>query len=333
MSDHNERACTKCGSLLHHEDRCKSSGDAFQPPQPSPLREEVAKWLYEFSGRPYGVVWDNLGQWQERYFDHADRLLSRFPIGAASVPAGGWEAREDIRMTMIGRCFKEIERLCESFQATLKENAALKERVEKYERCEPNPDPEELGSMVRHQWILWAKQQPNPKASWLVEWDRLPEPDKEVDRQIGKLLYSYGHISGFAAKLHTLTAELERVTLERDEANKFNANNVRTLEAAITTARAQVERLEKELAESVSRANKSDEFREKIRAKNRDLEEKLHISIERVTALQEHVQPLVEMLKRWKSWTTHCRPELMPSSQEIDALLLRYTPDQKGAQP
>jgi len=40
------------------------------------------------------------------------------------------------------------------------------------------------GRLVRDVWIAWAKEQPNPKPSWLVEWDGLSEPDKEVDRRI-----------------------------------------------------------------------------------------------------------------------------------------------------
>lgn len=51
------------------------------------------------------------------------------------------------------------------------------------------PTREELGRLVREVWIEWAKEQPAPKASWLVEWDGLSEPDKEVDRRIGERLY------------------------------------------------------------------------------------------------------------------------------------------------
>jgi hypothetical protein len=43
---------------------------------------------------------------------------------------------------------------------------------------------EEGGELVRLAWIRWAKQQPQPKASWLVSWENLPEPDREADRQI-----------------------------------------------------------------------------------------------------------------------------------------------------
>lgn len=44
---------------------------------------------------------------------------------------------------------------------------------------------ESLGKRVRSLWVAWAEQQPHPKASWLVPWDGLTEPEKEVDRLIG----------------------------------------------------------------------------------------------------------------------------------------------------
>lgn len=47
---------------------------------------------------------------------------------------------------------------------------------------------EALGRLVRDVWIAWAKEQPNPKPSWLVEWDGLSEPDREVDRRIGEVI-------------------------------------------------------------------------------------------------------------------------------------------------
>ncbi len=50
---------------------------------------------------------------------------------------------------------------------------------------------ETLGRLVRQNWIAWAKEQPSPKPSWLVEWDELAEPDKEVDRRIGEAVMIY----------------------------------------------------------------------------------------------------------------------------------------------
>lgn len=51
---------------------------------------------------------------------------------------------------------------------------------------------EELGKAVREEWIAWAKEQPNPKPSWLVQWEGLSEQDKEVDRRIGARLFNAG---------------------------------------------------------------------------------------------------------------------------------------------
>ena len=53
-------------------------------------------------------------------------------------------------------------------------------------------DRESLGRFVRGVWDEWAREQPTPKASWLVPWDDLTEPDKEVDRRIGEALYRMG---------------------------------------------------------------------------------------------------------------------------------------------
>ena len=45
---------------------------------------------------------------------------------------------------------------------------------------------EQLGRLVRETWVAWAKEQPTAKPSWLVPWEELQEPDKEVDRRIGE---------------------------------------------------------------------------------------------------------------------------------------------------
>ncbi len=52
-----------------------------------------------------------------------------------------------------------------------------------------------LGKMVRHVWVQWAKEQPAPKASWLMPWESLTEPDKEVDRRIGEALVNFANAS------------------------------------------------------------------------------------------------------------------------------------------
>lgn len=57
------------------------------------------------------------------------------------------------------------------------------------------PDQEHrewLGREVRNQWEQWAREQSNPKVSWTVPWDKLTEPEREVDRRIGDWLYRLG---------------------------------------------------------------------------------------------------------------------------------------------
>lgn len=49
-------------------------------------------------------------------------------------------------------------------------------------------DRDQLGAMVRQAWVRWALTQPNPKASWLIPYEELPECDKEADRQIGEFV-------------------------------------------------------------------------------------------------------------------------------------------------
>lgn len=49
---------------------------------------------------------------------------------------------------------------------------------------------EHLGRAVRQAWIKWAREQPNPKPSWLLPWEELAEPDREADRRIGEALAS-----------------------------------------------------------------------------------------------------------------------------------------------
>ena len=47
-------------------------------------------------------------------------------------------------------------------------------------------DDNDLGKIVRDAWIEWAKEQPNPKPSWLVPYEELSQSDKDADIRIGK---------------------------------------------------------------------------------------------------------------------------------------------------
>ena len=47
---------------------------------------------------------------------------------------------------------------------------------------------EQLGRIVRDTWVNWAKEQPDPKPSWLVGWDELDEGQREVDMRVGSAI-------------------------------------------------------------------------------------------------------------------------------------------------
>jgi hypothetical protein len=59
-------------------------------------------------------------------------------------------------------------------------------------------DREKLGQRVRRQWVKWAREQEDPKESWLAPWEELDEPMKEVDRRIGEAVYNTGFNQGYA---------------------------------------------------------------------------------------------------------------------------------------
>lgn len=60
--------------------------------------------------------------------------------------------------------------------------------MDEIEKALLDDERERLGQLVRDTWIKWAKEQPNPKPSWLVPWEELSEPDREVDRRIGEAI-------------------------------------------------------------------------------------------------------------------------------------------------
>jgi hypothetical protein len=77
--------------------------------------------------------------------------------------------------------------------------------------AEPNADA--LGRRVREVWIMWAETQPDPKASWLVPYDGLPESDREADRRIGVALWGDGFSAGVDAGIQAA----QRVMAERTD--------------------------------------------------------------------------------------------------------------------
>jgi hypothetical protein len=64
---------------------------------------------------------------------------------------------------------------------------------------------EDLGRAVRDAWVAWAREQDNPKDSWLVGWDELDEGQREVDMRIGEAL------AGFLAPRATVKPDRKAV--------------------------------------------------------------------------------------------------------------------------
>lgn len=49
---------------------------------------------------------------------------------------------------------------------------------------------EALGALVREVWVQWAREQPDPKPSWLTPFEELDEGQREVDMRIGEVVAS-----------------------------------------------------------------------------------------------------------------------------------------------
>lgn len=57
---------------------------------------------------------------------------------------------------------------------------------------DPAEPREALGAFVRQVWVEWAREQDDPKPSWLTSWDELDAGQREVDMRIGTALFEAG---------------------------------------------------------------------------------------------------------------------------------------------
>ena len=94
----------------------------------------------------------------------------------------------------------------EALERQVAEAEALVEKLEN-EKCLSH-DREFMGQLVREVWEEWAREQPDPKPSWLVPWNELPEPLREVDRRIAE------RVARFAVSPHILELEAQLAELE-----------------------------------------------------------------------------------------------------------------------
>lgn len=81
-------------------------------------------------------------------------------------------------------------------------------------------DRDKWGKIVRDAWIKWAMTQENPKASWLVPYDDLSEPDKEADRQIAEAVLQAMAISLNQERL-PLAEKISEQEYTKGELNRF----------------------------------------------------------------------------------------------------------------
>lgn len=65
-----------------------------------------------------------------------------------------------------------------------------------------------LGRYVRAAWITWARTQPDPKPSWLVPYDELPEHLKEADRCIGEAVWTAKNVMDTIARMSPFLAKV-----------------------------------------------------------------------------------------------------------------------------
>lgn len=77
--------------------------------------------------------------------------------------------------------------------------------------------------------MRWASQQISPKPSWLVPWEQLSEPEREVDRQIGEELWGLG--MDCAVAVCQSEAEEERIYTPGEKGERFAIPRERCAEA------------------------------------------------------------------------------------------------------
>jgi hypothetical protein len=58
----------------------------------------------------------------------------------------------------------------------------------------PRPSREELGHRIREVWVRWAREQADPKSSWLLPWEDLDDGQREVDMRMGEALFGLGMV-------------------------------------------------------------------------------------------------------------------------------------------
>ncbi len=173
---------------------------------------------------------------------------------------------------------------------------------------------ERLGEVVRNVWIDWAKEQLNPKPSWLLPWDKLAEPDREVDRRIGETLFRLGQQDAPTAPRPTTDYAGLVERLEKSASifvpDSLVRQNITDAIAALTQLAGEVQRLEKELGGEIE-----DYMNARMCCNGTDC------GCGGVTRLQQYVQEEAGMeLDSLKSERDDLRQKLAASERDAEAL-------------
>ncbi len=184
-------------------------------------RTTAERWAKEYTG---AATWARLAS-DERAAREADML----PLVREARREQASAHAEIERLTKQGSALygglceasATVERLTREREELLTEarestNTIGELRGEQASRPAPLPpstlDRDYLGRLVRGVWIAWAREQPNPKDSWLVPWEGLAESDKEVDRRIGERLAEEGRAAEASDCAHLVSEAWDSVS-------------------------------------------------------------------------------------------------------------------------
>jgi len=170
-----EQRATAAEAKLTHQWKCSHCGsfEIAEPPEAKYLDEiaDLKAKVQELRGL--------LGEWRHddpvdraKYGDYWWKSFGARVDAALASAAPATQPREQGTWERLGAAMDHADALLSKYEPT----------------PEARLDREALGRHVRTVWIEWAREQPNPKASWLQSWEQLTEPEREVDRRIGEAI-------------------------------------------------------------------------------------------------------------------------------------------------
>lgn len=174
-------------------DRARAAVTAYEA-----ARELPAASLGDWDAQAYAAMRDDLESWKQRALTaEADvtRLCAEFNaengptfMGEPVIAQYEWFDAKATQWKPISRLpyTWECELVIKWRSATTPSTAGSGDSLPRQSEGGCDDEREVLGQLVRLEWMGWAREQPVCKPSWLVPWEELSEPDREVDRRIGE---------------------------------------------------------------------------------------------------------------------------------------------------